>query len=88
MPTKIAVIDLGTNTCNLLIAEYQGKSYQILYQGKEVVKLGKGGIDKNQLTEEGLQRAILAINKHRERINKLSISDITVIASSATRDPA
>ena len=84
--TKIAIIDLGTNTCNLLIADYQDKSYQILYQGKEVVKLGKNGINKNQLTEEGLERAILAIRKHQERISQFNISEVVIIATSAIRE--
>lgn len=86
MNSKIAVIDLGTNTCNLLIAEHQGKDYQILYQGKEVVKLGKGGIHKNELTVDGLARAVTAINRHREKIGQFNVSDITVIATSAIRD--
>lgn len=86
MRQKIAVIDLGTNTCNLLIAEYQNKTYQILYQGKEVVKLGKNGIDKNRLTEDGLERAILAIRKHQERISQFSVSEVVIIATSAIRE--
>jgi len=84
--TRIAVIDLGTNTCNLLIAEYRYKSYQILFQGKEVVKLGKGGIDKNRLTQYGLERAILAIRKHQERISQFNVSDVVIIATSAIRE--
>ncbi len=83
---KLAIIDLGTNTCNLLIAEYQGKEYRILYQGKEVVKLGKGGIHKNELTADGLERAVTAILRHREKINRFNIKDVTVIATSAIRD--
>jgi exopolyphosphatase/guanosine-5'-triphosphate,3'-diphosphate pyrophosphatase len=83
---KLAIIDLGTNTCNLLIAEYYGKSYRILYQGKEVVKLGNGGIQKNELTTNGLERAIIAIHRHREKINKFSVSDVSIIATSAIRD--
>lgn len=84
--TKLAIIDLGTNTCNLLIAEYDGENYRILYQGKEVVKLGKGGIHKNELTADGLERAVTAILRHREKINEFGISDVTVIATSAIRD--
>lgn len=83
---RIAIIDLGTNTCNLLIAAYQDKSFQILYQGKEVVKLGKNGIDKNQLTEDGLERAILAIRKHQERMNQFRVSEVVIIATSAIRE--
>lgn len=86
MKEQIAIIDLGTNTCNLLIAEYQAKSYQILYQGKEVVKLGKNGIDKNLLTGEGLERAILAIRKHQERIGNFNVSEVLIIATSAIRE--
>jgi len=86
MCQRIAVIDLGTNTCNLLIAEYQDKSYQIIYQGKEVVKLGKNGIDKNRLTEDGLERAILAIRRHQEQISKFDVSEVVIIATSAIRE--
>ena len=85
MNNRIAIIDLGTNTCNLLIAEYQDKTYQILYQGKEVVKLGRNGIDKNRLTEDGLERAIHAIQKHQERIAKLDVFEVIVLATSAIR---
>ncbi|HEX7584553.1 MAG TPA: phosphatase [Prolixibacteraceae bacterium] len=86
MNNPIAIIDLGTNTCNLLIAEYHDKTYRILYQGKEVVKLGKDGIDKNQLTEDGLQRAILAIQKHQEIIREYGSSEIIALATSAIRE--
>jgi len=86
MRNKIAVIDLGTNTCNLLIAEYQDQSYEILFQGKEVVKLGKGGIDKNMLTEDGLERAIQAIRIQQEIISKFNNSEVVIIATSAIRD--
>ena len=86
MKTEIAVIDLGTNTCNLLIAAYQDKNYHILYQGKEVVKLGESGMDNNKLTEDGLERAILAIRKHQERIGKFDVSELLIIATSAIRE--
>ena len=86
MNNQIAIIDLGTNTCNLLIAEYHNKSYEILFQGKEVVKLGKSGIDKNCLAEDGLERAILAIQNHQERISRFGVSEIVIIATSAIRE--
>lgn len=86
MIDRIAIIDLGTNTCNLLIAEYENQVHQILYQGKEVVKLGKKGIDKNQLTVDGLERAILAIQKHKLRISPFDVSEVVLIATSAVRE--
>ena len=86
MNNRIAIIDLGTNTCNLLIAAYEDKNYRILYQGKEVVKLGKNGIDKNQLTDDGLERAILSIQKHQERIRQFGVFEVVIIATSAIRE--
>ncbi|MDP2115333.1 MAG: phosphatase [Bacteroidota bacterium] len=86
MYNRIAIIDLGTNTCNLLIAEHDNSNYHILYQGKEVVKLGKNGIDKNQLTDDGLERAIPAIRKHQERIENYNVSEVVTIATSAIRE--
>lgn len=86
MNNRIAIIDLGTNTCNLLIAGYNKQSSQILYQGKEVVKLGKKGLDKNILAEDGLERAIQAIQKQLEIIRNYDTSHIVALATSAIRE--
>jgi exopolyphosphatase/guanosine-5'-triphosphate,3'-diphosphate pyrophosphatase len=86
MNNRIAIIDLGTNTCNLLIVEYQDKTYRILYQGKEVVKLGKDGIDKNMLTEDALERAIQAIRNHQKKIREFGTLKIVALATSAMRE--
>lgn len=86
MNNSIAVIDLGTNTCNLMVAAYNYMDYNILYQGKEAVKLGKKGIHKNLLTEEGLERAVQAIHRHQQKIAPYEVSEIIVIATSAIRE--
>jgi len=86
MSNQIAIIDLGTNTCNLLIAEFNDQTYQIRYQGKEVVKLGKNGIDKNLLTDDGLERAIHAIQKQQEIIRNYETPHIVALATSAIRE--
>lgn len=86
MSKKIAVIDLGTNTCNLLIAGYHENTYRLLYQGKEVVKLGRNCIDKNLLTEDGLWRAIEAIRNHQHRIHVHEVQEVVLLATSAIRE--
>jgi exopolyphosphatase/guanosine-5'-triphosphate,3'-diphosphate pyrophosphatase len=39
---RIAVIDLGTNTFNLVIADHNKSYYTIIHQDKFPVKLGEG----------------------------------------------
>lgn len=85
---KLAVIDLGTNTCNLLIAETNQQQYTLLYQGKVGVKLGKDGINNNLLTPEAFERASHALKKHRKTISQFEVDRVVTIATSAVRDAA
>ena len=85
---KLAVIDLGTNTCNLLIADINNGGYTILYQGKEGVKIGKAGIHKNILTDEAFHRATTALKAHIRIITKYGADKVITLATSAVRDAA
>jgi len=85
---RLAVIDLGTNTSNLLVAEIKNENFDMLYQGKIGVKLGKGGIHRNQLTNEAFERAKKAFLAHKEKIQELQANEVKVIATSAVRDAA
>jgi exopolyphosphatase / guanosine-5'-triphosphate,3'-diphosphate pyrophosphatase len=81
-----AVIDLGTNTCNLLIADaLPDGSFKILYDRKLPVKLGRGGIHKEILLPEAMERGVSAIENHLETIRKYNVDEIKVIATSAIR---
>jgi exopolyphosphatase/guanosine-5'-triphosphate,3'-diphosphate pyrophosphatase len=87
MGKRIAIIDLGTNTFNLLIAEAQGlSSYHILYCTKEGVKLGAGGINRRHITEAAAKRGIEAVARHFERIKPYKVDKVVAYATSAIRD--
>jgi exopolyphosphatase / guanosine-5'-triphosphate,3'-diphosphate pyrophosphatase len=84
---RIAIIDLGTNTFNLLIAEKTGNnSYSILLNTKEGVKLGEGGINRRYITEAASQRGIDAIARHYDRMKPFNPDKIVAFATSAIRD--
>ncbi len=83
---RIAVIDLGTNTCNLLIAEIFGKEYKVLHHSKVGVKIGKSGIHKKILTDEAFERAQKAMEIHSTTIKKFAAHETIAIATSAVRD--
>ncbi|MGE4587895.1 MAG: phosphatase [Mangrovibacterium sp.] len=83
---RTAIIDLGTNTCNLLIAETGNGRYHMLYRGKKGVKLGKEGIGQNNLNREAFMRARQAFLSHRKTIQDYGTTEITALATSAVRD--
>ena len=83
-----AVIDLGTNTFHLLIAEKVGQSFTIIHKHHIPVKIGKGGIHKGELTSDAMQRAFDALNDFAIRLSTYSVSDVRVFGTSAIRDAA
>ncbi|MDF2438331.1 MAG: exopolyphosphatase [Bacteroidota bacterium] len=84
---KIAVIDLGTNTFNILIVEItQDKSFEIIFQAKLPVKLGEGGINENLIQPEPFQRGIKALRQHQKTIEQYNVDKVYAFATSAVRD--
>jgi exopolyphosphatase/guanosine-5'-triphosphate,3'-diphosphate pyrophosphatase len=66
---RISIIDLGTNTFNLLVAEILAdKQINILHRSKYPVKLGEGGINQNYITDEAQKRAHLAFIEMKQII--------------------
>ena len=82
---KIGIIDLGTNTFNLLLAEVEDQKYRVFYKTKIVVKLGQGGITKNVIAQTPYQRGLDALTKHREKLIEEGITEFYAVATSAIR---
>ena len=78
---KIAVIDLGTNTFNLLIASIKGDVVDILYKDRSVVLLGKDGFESNKIMPEAMVRAIEALKFFNTLIEKYEIAEEDVFAT-------
>src|SRR6056297_412490 len=84
----VAILDFGTNTFNLLIAEKNGKSFKVLYDGKQPVKLGKDGINNRVITPEAMERGFTAIANHMKTIETFGAKEIRAFATSAMRNAA
>lgn len=82
---RAAVIDLGTNTCNLLIAETSETGYRILHQSKVLVRLGDNKIKEGGISDEAIQRTIESFLHHKEIIARFQPEKIRVVATSAVR---
>lgn len=86
---RTAIIDLGTNTFHLLIAEIDSdKHFHTLHEEKFIAKIGQGGISKGFLTEEAYQRTLQGLQHFRRQINSFQVPDshIVAMATSAIRN--
>jgi exopolyphosphatase / guanosine-5'-triphosphate,3'-diphosphate pyrophosphatase len=84
---RIAVIDLGTNTFNLLIADTTDASgFEELYSEKLPVKLGDGGINKGIITEAAFERGLKAMRDYLHTISDWRAERILAFATSAVRN--
>lgn len=83
---RVAIIDLGTNTFNIFIAEIlPDKSFKKIYKSKIAVKLGEGGINNNHIEENPFRRGIRALQQHKKTIEKYKTEKIFAFATSAIR---
>ena len=86
-PTRVAILDFGTNTFNLLITEVSAENkLNVLHTSKEAVKLGEGGITKKIITPQAFERGLSAIEKHLVRVKEFQVTKIYAFATSAIRD--
>lgn len=83
---RIAVIDLGTNTFNLLIADVSVNGFIILHNSKEGVALGMGGIHKGYISDDAIDRAFIAFNQFKHLCAGYEVERVVAIGTSAIRD--
>ena len=82
-----AVVDLGTNTCRLFIAEInEGRIIHKYIKKVEIIKLGQD-VDKNRyLLPEAMERAEKTFSNYRSIADSYGATEILARATSATRD--
>ncbi len=83
---RYAILDLGTNTFNLLIiATGACNTRNILLSRKEPVKLGEDGITKGRISDKAFLRGLAAIGNHMRYIKDYRADHIYAYATSAIR---
>ena len=80
-----AVIDLGTNTFNLLIYKKQGDDYTIIHSKRQAVSLGEGGMKTNIITPEAFKRGVATLVAFKQQCNQFDVTIIKAFGTSALR---
>jgi exopolyphosphatase/guanosine-5'-triphosphate,3'-diphosphate pyrophosphatase len=86
MSKRVAVMDLGTNTFHLLIADGGIYDYHEIIHDHQAVKLGEGGINKGYILPEAYQRGISTMQQFHEEIKASNATETRAIATSALRN--
>lgn len=80
----IAVIDLGSNTFNLIIGRLN--QFKILCKHREAVGIGNLSYGNNQLSSVAIQKAVNAVSSFIDICSAYNVSEIHCYATSAIRD--
>jgi exopolyphosphatase/guanosine-5'-triphosphate,3'-diphosphate pyrophosphatase len=88
MAGPIAVIDIGTNSTRLLIAEVVEGLVEELERRSVVTRLGEGVDSSGRLADHAVQRVLDVVADYRERIDRRAAEPVIAVATSAVRDSA
>ncbi len=83
---RIAVIDLGTNTFNLLIVDKSDTGFIEVFGTKVGVGLGLGGINQNRIQEDAIQRALATLLEYKSKCVEHKVVEIIAYGTSAIRN--
>jgi len=83
---RVAIIDLGTNTFHLLIADIYPDRQHTIHKEKQSVKIGEGGISRGEITKEAQDRAMNTLKHFATTMARLGVQQSHASATSAFRN--
>jgi exopolyphosphatase/guanosine-5'-triphosphate,3'-diphosphate pyrophosphatase len=83
----VAVIDIGTNTTRLLVADRDGDGDLVELERRTIItRLGQDVDATGRLADEAMDRVAEAIASYREIIDRVGAEQVVAVATSAMRD--
>ncbi|MGH8959315.1 MAG: exopolyphosphatase [Acidimicrobiia bacterium] len=84
----MAAVDIGTNSMRLLLVQQVGSGLVELGRFERVTGLGRGVDSTGVLSEEAIDRTLLALAEFGARMNQARVARRRAVATSASRDAA
>lgn len=83
---RTGIIDLGTNTFNILIADTNdGREFEVLLNTKSAVMLGQEGINSGYISDKAFTRAYAVIRDFSQLIQEFRCHKVVAYGTSAIR---
>ncbi len=86
--TRVAVVDMGTNSTRLLVADVAGGSLTELERRSTVTRLGRGVDTSAQLSTDAIEEVCATVGEYVDLYRPLEPARVVAIATSAVRDAA
>jgi exopolyphosphatase/guanosine-5'-triphosphate,3'-diphosphate pyrophosphatase len=84
---KIAVIDIGTNSIHMVIAEILPNfTFEVIGREKEMTRLGDGTLSSGYLSSEVMKRGLATLKKFQYIAQTKGVQKIIAVATSAVRE--
>jgi exopolyphosphatase / guanosine-5'-triphosphate,3'-diphosphate pyrophosphatase len=83
---RVGVVDLGTNSTRLLVAEIHDGRVDELERRTTVTRLGEGVEATGKLSDAAVARVCEALAVYREVLDRLGADEVVAVATSAMRD--
>lgn len=83
-----AAIDLGTNSCRLLVGEVENGTLHIHHDRWEVVQLGRGVDATGRLDPERVEAVVALLADYARDCDRFGVEQVAAVATSAMRDAA
>lgn len=80
-----AAVDLGTNSCRMLIAQPRGSQFQVVDSFSKTVQLGAGLEASGKLSRASMGRTIQALRICQKKIEKHGVRRMRLVATEACR---
>ncbi len=86
---RVAVVDIGTNSTRLFVAEVaDGRVTAELERESQVTRLGAGVDSAGRLQDEAMERVYATLERYREAIERHGADRAVAVLTSAVRDAA
>lgn len=84
-PESVAAIDLGSNSFHMIVARLHDGQLTKLDQIREMVRLGAGLDDENNLTDEAIERALSCLSRINQRLAEFPKGRVRIIGTRTLR---
>ena len=83
--TLYAALDLGTNSCRMLIAQPKGSQFHVIDSFSKSVQLGQGLESTGKLSRSSMNRTVSAMRICKQKLERHGVTHMRLVATEACR---